>query len=137
VQFTATFNRTTVGGGGSHASAEMFSNWNVAGSSTPIHLSLQVEMFWDPTFLCCGIPPGLPPDVIAFAGPSTGSSTYFVDYDGSKLTPPIQLSLGVTTPITINWGPILAHAIAEKLVPPPVSGWATSSATARRQHRGS
>ena len=126
VQFTATFNRRTVGGGGSHASAEMFSVWNVAGSSTPIHVSLQVEMFWDPTFLCCGIPPGLPPDVVAYAS----GGTYFIDYDGSKLNPPIKLPLGVTTPITINWRPILAHAIAEKLVPPPVNGWASSSAWA-------
>ena len=130
VQFTATFNRTTTGGGGSHANAEMFSIWNVAGSSTPIHVSMQVELFWDPTFLCCGIPPGLPSDVIAYASPSTGVSTYFVDYDGSKLNPPIQLPLSTATPITINWGPILQHAIAEKLVPAPVNGWCCSSAAA-------
>ncbi|MDQ6825353.1 MAG: hypothetical protein M3007_07820 [Candidatus Eremiobacteraeota bacterium] len=131
VQFTASFNRTAVGGGGSHASAEIIATWLVAGSSTPIIVSVVIELFFDQSYLCCGIPPGLPADVIAYATPGSSPSYpgYVVDFDGTKLNPPIQLQLSTSTPITIDWGQILAHVFAENLVPTPVNGWANSSAT--------
>ena len=131
VQFTTMLKRTTANFGGSHLNAETSGDFNVAGSNTPIHFSVSIELFWDQTFLCCGIPPGLPPDVIAYASPGSNSpsepNTYFIDYDGSKLNPPLVLAQGTSTQFTIDWGPILQHAINEGLLPAPVNGWSNSN----------
>lgn len=129
VDFSTNFNRTlATNAGGVHAGVEMSAIWLVAGSSTPIHVSLQIDFFYDPTVACCPLPPGMPPDVLAYGTPTAGYPVYTIDLDASKLNPPILVPLGTTTPITINWGDILAHVIAENLVPPPVSGWGGSSA---------
>lgn len=131
MQYTVKLNRTLSSptAGGVHCGSERFVTWLVAGSSSPISLSLQIDYFFDQSGLCCVTPPGLPPDVIEYGMPRPGYEIYVIDLDGSKLSPPIHPTLGVATPIAINWGKILAHVIAEGLVPPPVSGWAASSAT--------
>ncbi len=67
---------------------------------------------------------------MAYGTPTPGFPIYTIDLDASKLNPSIQVPLGTATPITINWGNILAHVIAENLVPPPVHGWVGSSAVA-------
>lgn len=133
LQYDATFSRTLNSAGAVHVGTEMGSDWQAVGYSLPISVSITVETWsdsgiWD----CCVVPPGFPPDVLFYSKYTSSQNgiTYFgIVFDGSKLTPPIVTApSGVTTHIAINWGSIIAHAIAENLVPPPANGWANSNA---------
>jgi hypothetical protein len=133
LQFDATYNTTFNGAGATHASVEAGSLWNVAGSSYPIHVSLEVELWDNPNALGCGdARPGLPPDVICWnksTSPDNHITYYGVVLDGSKLNPPIQTPPGVPTHVVVKWGNVIAHALAEHLFPPPVNGWADTPAS--------
>jgi len=132
LQFDATFSTTLHGAGATHASAEAGSLWSVAGSSYPIHVSLEIELWDNPNALGCGAPPGFPPDVICwneYTAPDNHITYYGIALDGSKLNPPIQTPPGLPTHVVIKWGDVIAHALAEHLFPPPVNGWADSQAS--------
>jgi len=131
LQFDATFNTTLHNAGATHASAEANSNWLAAGYGPPINIALEIELWDNPNALGCGVPPGLPSDVICWGKNTSPVNhvTYFgVVLDGSKLNPPIQTLPGVPTHVIIKWGDVIAHALAENLFPPPVNGWANSQA---------
>jgi len=132
LQFDATYNTTLNDAGATHASVEAGSLWNVAGSSYPIQVSLEVELWDNPNALGCGASPGLPPDVICWnknTSPDNHITYYAVVLDGSRLNPPIQTPPGVPTHVVIKWGEVIAHELAENLFPPPVNGWAESQAS--------
>jgi hypothetical protein len=132
LQFDATYNRTLgSSAGATHVSAEMASDWRAAGYILPIHVEMQVELWHDPGVYCCIVPPGMPPDVLfytKYTSAQNGITYYGILLDGSQLAPAIVTPLGSSLHITINWGSVIAHAIAENLVPPPVNGWASSAA---------
>jgi hypothetical protein len=129
LSFDAIYNRTLGSNGLTLASAEMSCDYQTATSHLPVVVSIVVALWFDP-----GVYkplPWTPPDVPAysvFVNPGNGITYYTVVYDGALLTPPIALPLGSSKHITIAWGPIVEHAIAEGLVPPPLSGWLNSGA---------
>jgi hypothetical protein len=128
VQFNVTYNRTLGSGGATHASVETFANYIPSGSNAPIHVSMTVELWDDPGIWCCTIPPGLPPDVLTYQA-GNANQPYVVILDGKLQKPPVHVTLGVPAVITVRWADVFAHAIAERLIPPPNGGWARASAT--------
>jgi hypothetical protein len=134
LQFDATFNMELRSAGAVHAGIEFGSSWLAAGYVLPIQVSTEIEMWDNPNGLGCGAPPGSPPDVLCYGkytSPSNGITYYSVVFDGSKLNPSIQTPPGVPMHITVNWGTVIEHAIAEGLFPSPVNGWAASQAGSR------
>jgi hypothetical protein len=137
LQFDATFNETNRGAGAVHAGVEMATSWLAAGLGPAIQVSTDVELWDNPNGLGCGAPPNSPPDILCSASstdPTNGITYYSTAFDGSKLNPPIQTVPGMPTHVVINWGAIIAHAIAEGLYPPPMNGWANSQAGTRQSN---
>lgn len=133
VDFDVTWNRTLGNGGLAAVGVATGESWQATGFANPIGFNVAINTGYDPGECGCGgPPPGSPPDVLFsnFTPPQGGSPAYYtVLYDGSKLNPPIQTPPGFSGHITVNWGQLTAHAIAEGLVPPPINGWANSDAS--------
>ncbi len=133
VDFDVTWNRTLGNGGLAAVGVATGESWQATGFANPIAFNLAINTGYDAGECGCGgPPPGSPPDVL-FSNftPAQGTAPayYTVLYDGTKLSPPIQTPPGFSGHITVNWGQVTAHAIAEGLVPPPVNGWANSDAS--------
>ncbi len=138
LEYDVTYDRTVGNMGATHNSVSMGGIWFAAGYPNFIVAGMQIDTWVDPGLY--GPPnPDLPPDILSdvvTVDPGSKVTTFAIVYDGSKLSPQVVTPPGTPEHITIDWGKIIAHAIAEKILPPPVHGWDNSGARSQDTNIG-